>query len=179
MNKNISKKCVVQNAENKKVVTLKDTKNQEKSSIFGITVEQLVSSYDFNNMKCETTIAEDIMNLCRKNGITSDGMFQQRTCVLRIQYSRLKTNKHHIPKKEILFAICIGLKLGIEEVAELMRKGGYSFTYNNEFEQENNLPSFDRLIHDCICMKIYDIDEINAFLIQNEYKERLGSSSLI
>lgn len=29
MNKNISKKCVVQNAENKKVVTLKDTKNQE------------------------------------------------------------------------------------------------------------------------------------------------------
>lgn len=66
MNKNISKKCVVQNAENKKVVTLKDTKNQEKSSIFGITVEQLVSSYDFNNMKYETTLAEDIMNLCRK-----------------------------------------------------------------------------------------------------------------
>lgn len=99
MNKNISKKCVVQNAENKKVVTLKDTKNQEKSSIFGITVEQLVSSYDFNNMKYETTLAEDIMNLCRKNGITSDGMFQQRSCVLRIQYSRLKTNKYHIPKK--------------------------------------------------------------------------------
>ena len=179
MNRKENKNSIVQNAENKKVVTLKDTKNQEKSSVFGITVEQLVPSYDFNNMKYETTLAEDIMNLCRKNGITSDGMFQQRTCVLRIQYSRLKTNKHHIPKKEILFAICIGLKLGIEEVAELMRKGGYSFTYNNEFEQENNLPSFDRLSHDCICMKIYDIDEINAFLIQNEYKERLGSSSLI
>ena len=85
MNKNISKKCVVQNAENKKVVTLKDTKNQEKSSIFGITVEQLVSSYDFNNMKYETTLAEDIMNLCRKNGITSDGMFQQRSCVLALK----------------------------------------------------------------------------------------------
>ena len=115
----------MQNAENKKVVTLKDTKKQEKSSIFGITIEQLVSSYDFNNMKYETTLAEDIMNLCRKNGITSDGMFQQRTCVLRIQYSRLKTNKYHIPKKEILFAICIGLRLSIEEVAELMGKGGY------------------------------------------------------
>ena len=93
MNRKENKNSIVQNAENKKVVTLKDTKNQEKSSVFGITVEQLVPSYDFNNMKYETTLAEDIMNLCRKNGITSDGMFQQRTCVLRIQYSRLKTNK--------------------------------------------------------------------------------------
>lgn len=44
--------------------------------------------------------------------------------------------------------------MSIEKVAELMKKGGYSFTYNNEFEQENNFPSFDRLIHDCICMRI-------------------------
>ena len=179
MNRKENKNSIVQNAENKKVVTLKDTKKQEKSSIFGITIEQLVSSYDFNNMKYETTLAEDIMNLCRKNGITSDGMFQQRTCVLRIQYSRLRGNKYHIPKKEILFAICIGLRLSIEEVAELMGKGGYSFTYNNEFEKENNLPSFDRLIKDCICMRFYDIDEINDYLINNGYKERLGSKTLI
>ena len=177
--RNINKKCVVQNAENIKVVTLKDTKDEEKSSTFGITIGQLVSTYDFSHEKYETTLAEDIINLCRKNSITSDGMFQQRTCVLRKHYSRLKTNKYHIPKKEILFAICIGLRLSIEEVAELMGKGGYSFTYNNEFEQENNLPSFDRLIHDCICMRIYDIDEINDYLINNGYKERLGSSSLI
>lgn len=172
-------RCVVQNAENKKVVTLKDTKKQEKSSIFDISVEQLVASYDFFNIKYETTLAEDIIKLCNENGITTDGMFQQRTCVLRIQYSRLRGNKYHIPKKEILLSICIGLRLSIEEVTALMGKGGYSFTYNNEFEQENNLPSFDRLIHDCICMRIYDIDEINDYLINNGYKERLGSSSLI
>ena len=35
---NRKKQCVVQNAENKKVVTLKDTKNEDKSSLFGITV---------------------------------------------------------------------------------------------------------------------------------------------
>ena len=52
-------------------------------------------------------------------------------------------------------------------------------TYNSEFELKNNLPSFDRLIHDCICMRIYDIDEINTFLIKNGYKERLGSKTLI
>lgn len=69
--------------------------------------------------------------------------------------------------------------MSIEKVAELMKKGGYSFTYNNEFEQENNFPSFDRLIHDCICMRIYDIEEINQFLIVNGYKERLGSRTLI
>ena len=172
-------RCVVQNAENKKAVTLKDTKAQEKSSVFDITVEQLVASYDFFNIKYETTLAEDIIKLCHENGITTDGMFQQRTCVLRIQYSRLRGNKYHIPKKEILLAICIGLRLSIEEVTALMGKGGYSFTYNNGLEQEKRLPSFDRLIHDCICMKIYDIDEINAFLIKNEYKERLGSKTLI
>ena len=44
MTKNLNEKRIVQNAENKKVVTLKDTKKQENSSIFGISVEQLVSN---------------------------------------------------------------------------------------------------------------------------------------
>lgn len=176
---NTKRQCVVQNAEIKKVVTLKDTKNKEKPSTFGISVEQLASTYDFSNMKYESTLAEDIISLCKEKGILTDGIFQQQTCVLRIQYSRLKGNRYHIPKKEILFAICIGLKLSVEKVAELIKKGGYSFTYNSEFEQKNNLPSFDRLIHDCICMRIYDIDEINQFLIDNGYKERLGSRTLI
>lgn len=176
---NRKKQCVVQNAENKKIASLKDTKNEEKASIFGITVEQLVSTYDFGSTKYESTLAEDIIYLCRQKGIITDGNFQQKTCVLRNQYSRLKSNKFLVPKKEILFAICIGLKLSIERVAELMEKGGYSFTYNSEFEQKNSLPCFDRLIHDCICMKIYDIDEINQFLIDNGYKERLGSRTLI
>ena len=176
---NTKRQCVVQNAENKKVVTLKDTKNEEKASIFGITVEQLVSTYDFSYEKYESTLAEDIISICQEKGICTDGIFQQKTCVLRIQYSRLKGNRYHIPKKEIFFAICIGLKMSIEKVGELMKKGGYSFTYYNEFEQENKLPSFDRLIHDCICMRIYDIEEINQFLIVNGYKERLGSRTLI
>lgn len=109
----------------------------------------------------------------------TDGIFQQKTCVLRNNYWNLKSNKFHIPKKDILFAICIGLKLNIEKTVQLLAKGGYSFTYNSEFEQKNSLPSFDRLIHDCICMRIYDIDEINQFLIDNGYKERLGSRTLI
>lgn len=172
-------KSVVQNAENKKNVTLKDTKKEGKSSVFGLTVEQLVSNYDFGNTKYEPTLAEDIIELCKENRIFTDGMFQQKTCVLRIQYARLKGNKYHIPKKEILFAICIGLKLSIEKTAELLKKGGYSFTYNSEFEQKNKIPSFDRLIHDCICLKIDDIDEINAFLIKKGYSERLGSKTLV
>ncbi len=100
MNMKESKNSIVQNAENKKVVTLKDTKKQEKSSVFDISVEELVSSYDFCNIKYETTLAEDIIELCNENGIATDGMFQQRTCVLRIQYARLRGNKYHVPKKK-------------------------------------------------------------------------------
>lgn len=174
MNKNI-----VQNAENKKDVTFKDTNNQKIPSVFGISVNQLVSTYNFSNEKYESTLAEDIISICKESGINSDGMFQQKTCVLRIQYSRLRSNRYHIPKKDILFAICIGLRINIEKTTEIMRKGGYTFTYNSEFEQKNNLPSFDRLIHDCICLKIYDIDEINEFLISYGYKERLGSKTLL
>lgn len=179
MNRKENKNSVVQNAENKNYVTLKDTKNKEKSSVFGVSVEQLASSYNFSNTKYDSTLAEDIILLCKEKGVLTDGVFQRKTCVLRNQYSRLKGNKYHVPKKELLFAICIGLKLNIEKTTQLMEKGGYSFTYNSEFEQKNNLPSFDRLIHDCICMRIYDIDEINVFLIKNQYKERLGSRTLI
>ncbi len=176
---NNNKTCVVQNAEIKKNVTLKDTKTDKKSSVFGITVDQLVSKYCFDNEAYETTLAEDIISLCKERGIKTDGAFQEKTCVLRIQYGRLRNNRYHIPKKEILFAIIIGLGLSIEKTAELMGKSGYSFTYNREFESQKKLPSFDRLIHDCICMKIYDIDQINDFLKQNDYKERLGSRTLI
>ena len=179
MRRKENKNGIVQNAENKNDAILKKTKNEEKLSIFDITVEQLVSSYDFNDIKYEKTLAEDIIELCSENGIVTDGAFQQKTCVLRNNYWNLKANKFHIPKKEILLAICIGLRLNIEKTVQLLGKGGYSFTYNNEFKEKKNLPSFDRLIHDCICMRIYDIDEINAFLIQNEYKERLGSRTLI
>ncbi len=176
---NKERKNFVQNAENKKHDTFKDTKNQKSSSVFGISVKQLVSAYDFRNTKYESTLAEDIISICKESGVNSDGMFQQKTCVLRIQYSRLKSNRYHMPKKEIFFAICMGLNMSIEKVTELMEKGGYSFTYNSDFEQKNNLPSFDRLIHDCICLRIYDIDEINEFLIRNGYKERLGSKTLL
>lgn len=179
MNRKENKKGIVQNAENKNDVILQEAKKEEKSSIFGVSVEQLVSSYDFSNAKYESTLAEDIISLCKEKSILTDGVFQQKTCVLRNQYWKLNSNKFHIPKKKILLAICIGLKLNIEKTVQLLGKGGYSFTYNSEFEVEKNLPSFDRLIHDCICMRIYDIDEINAFLIENEYKERLGSKSLI
>lgn len=67
--RNINKKCVVQNAENKKDVILKKAKNEEKSSMFGITVEQLVSTYDFSHEKYESTLAEDIISLCQEKGI--------------------------------------------------------------------------------------------------------------
>ena len=117
--------------------------------------------------------------MCKEKGVLTDGVFQQKTCVLRVQYSRLKGDRYLIPKKEILFSICIGLKLDIEKTTELMEKGGYLFTYDSKFELKNNLPSFDRLIHDCICLKIYDIDEINNFLIKNGYKERLGSRTIL
>ena len=179
MNRKENKNSVVQNAENKNNAILKKAKNKEKSSVFGVSVEQLASSYNFSNTKYESTLAEDIILLCKEKGVLTDGIFQRKTCVLRNNYWNLKANKYHIPKKEILFAICIGLKLNIEKTTQLMEKGGYSFTYNSEFEQKNNLPSFDRLIHDCICMRIYDIDEINVFLIKNQYKERLGSRTLI
>lgn len=179
MNKCPAESAFVQNAENKKDGTFKDTRKGETSSKFGIRIEDLVSSYNFDNVKYETTLAEDIISLCKEIGITTDGMFQDKTCVLRIQFSRLKINKCHIPKKEILLSICVGLELSIEETNNLLKKGGYNFVYNIPFEQENRLPSFDRLIHDCICLKIYDIENINAFLIKNNYKERLGSKPLI
>ena len=179
MNKQINYKSIVQNAENKKDVSSEDTKLKGKSSVFGIKVEELLLNYDFGKVNYGTTLAEDIISLCKENGILTDGVFQQKTCVLRVQYSRLKGDKYLIPKKEILFSICIGLKLDIEKTAELMEKGGYLFTYDSKFELENNLPSFDRLIHDCICLKIYDIDKINNFLVKNGYKERLGSRTIM
>ena len=171
-------KSIVQNAENKKNVILKDTKSNENPSKFDITVEELASRFDCFEMEYDSTLAEDIIHLCQKKGINTDGDFQKRTSVLRIQYSRLKKDKGHILKKELLFSVFIGLELRIETVIKLMEKAGYTFVFDQEFEEKNNLPSFERLIYDCISFRIYDIEEINNFLSENGYKERLGSKPL-
>lgn len=179
MTENSNKSMFVHCAENKKVVTPSVTKNKRKTSKFGLSVYELSETYDFDEMKYEKTLAEELLQICKEKGINSDGAFQNKTNVLRIQYSRLKNNKYHLPQKELLFAIFIGLEVSIEKVTELLLKSGFSFTYDLEFEQKTKLPSFDRLIHDCILLGIYDIDEINVFLAENDYTERLGSKSLL
>lgn len=102
MNKN-NDKYFVQNAENKKNVSSEDTKLKGKSSVFGIKVEELLLNYDFGKVNYGTTLAEDIISLCKENGVLTDGVFQQKTCVLRVQYSRLKGDKYLIPKKKYFF----------------------------------------------------------------------------
>lgn len=74
--RNINKKCVVQNAENKKVVTLKDTKSKEKSSTFGITIIDILKnhpmSYDDNVVRqviyCIKVVDKNNIQITFKNG---------------------------------------------------------------------------------------------------------------
>lgn len=176
---NIRQKGIVQNAENKKNGILKSAKQEENNSKFGLTVDLIASSFEFSEMEYDSTLAEDIIRICQKKGIYTDGQFQNETYVLRNQYTYLKNNKGHILKKELLFAVFIGLKLRIETVEKLMEKAGFTFVFDKQFEEKYNLPSFERLIYDCISLRIYNIEEINKFLSENGYKQRIGSKSLI
>lgn len=172
---NITRKNIVQNAENKKNVSSRDTKNRPNLSKFGISVKELAENFDVSDIEYEPTLAEDILRLCQQKGIKTDGDFEKKTSIFRVHYSRLKYNKYHILKKELLFSVFIGLELNTQKALKLMEKSGYSFFFDQAFEKEKKLPSFDRLIYECLCCRIYDIEEINKFLCENGYKERLGS----
>lgn len=90
--------------------------------------------------------------------------------ISRSVFSRI-TNLNYenpsIPTRSTLAALAIGLKLNLQETMELYKSAGYYF---------GNVNKIDRIIRYFIEYQIYDIDEINRFLIR-EGLPMLGARS--
>lgn len=77
-------------------------------------------------------------------------------------FSKIRNGSH--PKKSTAIALCISLKLSLEETNTLIKKAGYALTDSEKF---------DVIIKYFIENENYDIDEINTALFSYD-QQQLG-----
>lgn len=81
-------------------------------------------------------------------------------------FSRLRSTGH--PSKNSVLALCIGLKLSVEESIEFLARAGFAF---------NPSDKRDVIVRYFICTGQYDIDEINTALYEYD-EDILGERNL-
>lgn len=78
-------------------------------------------------------------------------------------FSKIQGDIYYQPSKKTVLALCISLKLNIEETIDLLSRAGYALS---------EAKKFDMIIKECIIQHIYNIHDINILLFNN-YEDSL------
>lgn len=79
-------------------------------------------------------------------------------------FSKIRNDNYH-PSKNTIIMLALSLELSEEELEDLLTSASYSLPKNNVF---------DLIIRFCFINKIYNIEDVNSFLMDHK-QELLGS----
>lgn len=117
-------------------------------------------------VKDNQTFSEYLLSLIDESG-ESDVDIYKRAGIDRRLFSKIRSNAEYQPSKNTIFALAISLKLDYKKTSKLLNKAGYEFS-NNKLT--------DIIIMFCIHNKIYDLYQVDSFLI--EYNQKPIASTL-
>ena len=116
---------------------------------------------DFINLvKDKQTFSEYLFSLIDESGET-DADIYNRAGIDRRLFSKIRSNTNYQPSKNTIFALAMSLKLDHTKTSKLLNKAGYEFS-NNKLT--------DIIIMFCIENNIYDLYQVDSFLV--EYKQK-------
>lgn len=118
-------------------------------------------------MDIDTDAAEQYINQNRDNLFTEklfflidstgqkDSEIYKRAGIDRRLFSKIRSNKHYIPAKKTVLALCLALELTREDADKLLSSAGYSLSRADDY---------DLVIAFCIEKKIYNFFDVNEAL---------------
>lgn len=103
----------------------------------------------------ETTFAKKLNQYIYEKDLTT-ALIYGRCLVDRKLISKITSREDYHPSKSTVFALCIGLRLNLQEGEEFLSLAGYSF---------NRSDKYDLIIKFMLENEIYDLDIINEMLL--------------
>lgn len=97
-----------------------------------------------------------LLRFIDERGLTDPEVYKAAN-VDRKLFSKIRCNKDYIPKKKTIVALCIALKLNLDDAQDLLATAGFRLTTSSRA---------DLVVMYCLENKLYNIYEVNALLDQ-------------
>ncbi len=120
---------------------------------------------DFINKNKKPTLQQKLFQFINQQG-ASDTEIYKRAGLDRKHFSKIRSNPDYRPTKNTILALALALELNEEDTEELLETAGYSLS-----DSDTN----DLIFKFCINKKIYDMYEVNEYLVYFSLKP-IGST---
>lgn len=105
--------------------------------------------------------SQTLLELIEQSGEKKPSSIYTRANVDKKVFYDIRHRDNYQPSKQTALAFAVALKLGLNKTQELLASAGYTLSRSS--------PT-DCIVEECIKRKIYDIDNINAVLFDNNLK---------
>ena len=128
----------------------------------GITLENLIGKEKVEILKGNMAprFHEQLFSLIDSRNMLDTEVYKRANIDKRL-FSKIRCDSNYTPSKDTVMALCIALKLNVEESNKLLNSIGASFSCSL---------LRDIIVKACIEAEIYDIDDVNLILLEKGLK---------
>lgn len=132
--------------------------------LYNMTEEYCASESSINNYinenKDDNTFQTKLFNYIDSKNLKDSDVYNKVSIDRRL-FSKIRSNKNYHPSKETIILLGIALELSEDELEDLLTSASYSLPMNT---------TYDLIIRFCFKERIYDLNQINEFLYDHNYK---------